>query len=103
MVYISLWTKPKLLPVVQPQTKNGLYIFQLLGKNKKKIHLALPGVAQWIESMGLQTEMSLDRFPVGAHSWITGQVLSWGRARNNQSMFLLHINVSLPLAPFPSL
>ena len=48
-------------------------------------------------SAGLQTERSPVQFLVRAHAWVTGQVPSGGRARGNQSMYLLHITVSLPL------
>ena len=54
---------------------------------------------------GLQTRRLQVRFPVRARAWVVGQVLSWGYARGNQLISLLHINVSLPLflPPFPSL
>ena len=48
-------------------------------------------------SASLQTERSLGRFPVRAHAWIAGQVPGWGHARSNQSIFLWHIDISLPL------
>ena len=56
-------------------------------------------------SAGLQTKRSLVKFPVRAHAWVLGQVPRWGDVRGNQSMYLLHIDVSLPLflPPFPSL
>ena len=50
-------------------------------------------------SASLRTEGLLVQFPVREHAWVTGQVLSWGRARGNPLMFLLHIDVSFPLSP----
>ena len=41
------------------------------------------------------------RFLIRTRAWVVGQVPGWGHARGNQSMFLLHINVSSP--PFPPL
>ena len=41
-------------------------------------------------SAGLRTERSRVQFPVRAHAWVVGQVPS-------QSMYLLHINIFLPL------
>ena len=38
-------------------------------------------------STGLGTKRSLVRFPVRAHAWVVGQVLSWGCRRGNQSMY----------------
>ena len=43
-------------------------------------------------STGLQTERSLVQFPVRALAWVVGQAPSWGRARGNPLMFLLHIS-----------
>ena len=53
----------------------------------------------WLSGLNasLQTERSPVQFPVRARAWITDQVLSWGCARGNWSIFLLHIDVSLPL------
>ena len=54
-------------------------------------------------STSLQTERPLVQCPVRAHASVVSQVPSWGCARGNQSMFLSHIDVSLPffLPPFP--
>ena len=55
---------------------------------------------------GLSAGLGLPvRFPVRAHTWVAGQVSSWGHARGNGSRYLSHINVSLLLflPPFPSL
>ena len=56
-------------------------------------------------STGLWMERSLVWFRVRAHAWLSGQVPSWGHVRGNQLMYLLHIDVFLPLflPPFPSL
>ena len=56
-------------------------------------------------STGLQPKGHLVRFPVRAHAWVTGQVPSGGRAKGNQSVYLSHMDVSLPLffLSFPSL
>ena len=50
-------------------------------------------------STGLRTKGSPVQFPVRAHAWVAGQVPSWGRARGNLWMYLLHIGVCLPLCP----
>ena len=61
----------------------------------------------WFSGLGIvpQSERLLVRFPVRAHAWVVGQVLSWGHGRGNRCMFLLHIDVSLLLfhPPFPIL
>ena len=44
---------------------------------KELIHMALAGVAQWIEC-GLRTKGSQVQFPVRAHAWIAGQIPSGG-------------------------
>ena len=50
-----------------------------------KIYFIVPWLV-WLSglSMGLQTEGSLVRLPVGAHAWVAGQDPSWGRVRGNQ-------------------
>ena len=60
------------------------------------------GVLPWLVwlsglSAGLQTKRSLVGFPVRTHTWVVSQVPSWGHSKGNRSMYLLHINVSLPL------
>ena len=57
----------------------------------------MASVAQWIEGQPGNQRGSLVQFPVWAHAWVAGWVPSWGHARGNQSIFLSHINVSLPL------
>ena len=61
----------------------------------------------WLSGLraSLQIERSLIRFPVRAQAWVVGQVSRWGLASGNLLMYLLHVNVSLPLflPPFPSL
>ena len=66
-------------------------------KNNQLEEQALDDVPRWIES-DLQTKRSLVWFPVGAHAWVVGQVLSWGHVRGNQSKYLSHINASLPFS-----
>ena len=46
-------------------------------------------------SAGLRTTGS----PVRAHACVTGQVLSLVHVKGNRSMYLSHIDVSLPLSP----
>ena len=55
-------------------------------------------MTQWIE----WGPLLWGQFPVRAHAV---QVPSWGCARDNQSMYLSHMDVSLPLflPPVPSL
>ena len=71
---------------------------------QKKKNLALAGVALWTEGWPKNQKVVL-WFPVRAHAQAAGQVLSWGHAIGNQSMYLLHINASFPLflPPLPSL
>ena len=62
----------------------------------------------WLSGLGivLPTKRSRVPFPVRAHAWVVGQVPGWlGVRRSNQSMFLSHITISLPLLlpPPPSL
>ena len=59
----------------------------------------------WFSGLGIVLQaMSLVRFLVRAHARVSGSVPGWGRERGNWSLFLLHINLSLPLflLPFPS-
>ena len=56
---------------------------------------ALAGVVQWIESWPVSPGVT-SSIP------IIGQVPSWGCARGNHTMCLLHIDVSLS-SPFPRL
>ena len=60
----------------------------------------------WLSGLNtvLQTERLQVWFPVRAHSWVVGQVPGVrGGERGNWSMFLSHIDVSLPLSlpPLP--
>ena len=68
--------------------------------------MAVPWLV-WLSgsSAGLQIKRLLVQFPVRTRAWGVGQVPSWGQARGNQSVYLSHIDVSLPLfiPPFPSL
>ena len=59
----------------------------------KLVRRALAGGAQWIEHQPENQRVS-GWFPVRAHAWLAGQVLSAG-ARERQP----HIDVSLPLSP----
>ena len=37
--------------------------------------------------------------PVRVHSWVEGWVSRWGRVRGHQSLYLSHIDLSLPFLP----
>ena len=69
----------------------------------KKILLWLVWLSEL--STGLRPERSLVQFPVRAHILAAGHVPNWGCSRDNREMFLLHIDVFLPLflRRFPSL
>ena len=56
-------------------------------------------------SASLQTKGSPVWFPVRAHAWVVVPGPSWWCTGGNQSMYLSHIDVSLPffLPPFPTL
>ena len=54
-------------------------------------HIALAGVAQWIE-YGLQMKESLVRFPVGAHARVAGQVPSAGHVTGNHTLMFLSLS-----------
>ena len=56
--------------------------------------LSLAGVAQWIEH-GLQSKGSQVQFPVRAHAWVVGQVLSGGHVRGNHTLMFLSLSFSL--------
>ena len=56
----------------------------------------------WLSGLGviLQTKRSLVWCPARAHAWVAGQVPGWGcwqPVRSYQSMFLSHIDASLPI------
>ena len=53
----------------------------------------------WLSGMStsLWTGRSWVQLPVRTHAWVAGQILGWGHVRGNQSKFIFHINVSLPL------
>ena len=66
------------------------------------------GPDAWLRGLDvvLQTERSsLTWFPVRTRAWGVGQVPSWEQTRGNRSVFLLYIDVALPLfsLPFPPL
>ena len=46
-------------------------------------------------SAGLQTKVSLVRFPVRAHAGVVGQVPSGGRLRGNHTLMLLSLSFFL--------
>ena len=64
---------------------------------------ALAGMAQDLSAGwtgGRPADLSLlVRFPVKTQAWVAYQIPSWGCARGNRRMFLLHTDVSLPLSP----
>ena len=47
-------------------------------------------------SSGLCTKGSLVRFPVRAHAWLAGQVLSGGHLRGNHTLMFLSLSFSFP-------
>ena len=54
-------------------------------------------VAPWqVWLSGLSVSLRTD--PVRAHAWVASQVPSRGRTRDNRSMYLSHINISLFLS-----
>ena len=57
--------------------------------------VSLAGVAQWIER-GLQSKGSQVQFPVRAHAWVAGQVLSGGYVRGNHTLMFLSLSFFLP-------
>ena len=66
-------------------------------QNVKKV--ALTGVAQWVGCPPAD-HMATGFILVRAHVWVAGSVhTDWGSVRGNPWMFLLHIDVSLPLSP----
>ena len=52
----------------------------------------------WLSGLrsGLWTKGSLVRFPVRAHAWVVGQVLSRGCTRSNHTLMFLSLSFSLP-------
>ena len=90
-----------LIPEMPPQVTNpkGMHVYRdVHGSNiykRQKVGHALAGVAQWIECWPAN-QRPLIQFPLKAHAWVAGQAPSWGCARGNGLMYLLHIDVSLP-------
>ena len=69
---------------------------------QKKQRQPCPGWLSWLGSIS-QSKGSPVSFPIRAHAWVVGSVVVGVHTRGNLSMFLSHINVSLPffLPPFP--
>ena len=61
------------------------------------MYKALAGVAQWTEHQPENRKVRELTHAVRAHAWFAGQVPSWGRVKGSLSIFVSHINVSLPL------
>ena len=59
---------------------------------------SMASMAHWVEHGPANWEVT-GSIAGGAHAWVAGQVPGWGHARGRQSMFLLHVDVSLPLSP----
>ena len=49
-------------------------------------------------STGLQTKELPVQFPVRAHAWVAGQVLSGGCMRGNHTVIFLSVSSSFPLS-----
>ena len=74
-----------------------------LSVSQKSIKMPWPTWLSWLVII-LQTEGPQVQFLVRAHAWVTGSVPGRVCMKGNQSMFLSHIDVSLPLFfPFLSL
>ena len=58
--------------------------------------IALVGVAQWIECQS-KNQRVISSVPSQRISWILGQIPSGEHVRGNRSMYLSHIDISLPL------
>ena len=53
----------------------------------------------WLSGLSGGLWKSQVQFPVRAHTWVAGQVPSWGRARGNQLMYLfLFFSLPCPLS-----
>ena len=72
------------------------YFVALPNYHLNRVYPALAGMAQWIECR-LRTKGSLVQFPVRAHAWVAGQVLSGDNARGNHTLMFLSFSSSLPL------
>ena len=66
-------------------------------KEFKIPHTALASVAQCFSS-GLWTENSLVQLLVRAHTWVMGQVPSWGCGRGNHTLRFPSLSPSFPLS-----
>ena len=92
---LSFWTKSCLKSYIL--FFNILLTFLSLLLLIENMHLALAGIAQWIEC-GLGTKRSLVRFPVRAHAWVAGQVPSREHVRGNHTLIFFSLSFSLPLS-----
>ena len=58
-------------------------------------HMALTGVAQWIEYQPVNQRVA-GPIPSQAHAWVTGQVPRWRQRRGNHTLMFLSLSFSLP-------
>ena len=62
----------------------------------KNMNSCLAGVAQWIEHWPVNQRVT-GSIPSWGTCLVAGQVPGWGHVKGNLSMYLLHMDVSLPL------
>ena len=79
----------------EQQNKTLTYIVYRSLTSDQKTHIALAGVAQWIECCP-DNQRVASSVPSLAHAWVVGQVPSKGHVRGNHTLILLSISFSLP-------
>ena len=72
------------------------YSYLILKKTFKSIKAVLAGVAHLVGCHPAKRKV-VSLIPSQAHAWVAGQSPAGVRVRSSPSMFLLHIDVSLPL------
>ena len=86
--------------ILSSKQEHLLSPFQYLPEYRQSLICIFPASPWllWLSglSVGLRTKGSPVRFPVRAHAWVMGRVLSGGHVRGNHTLMFLSLSFSLP-------